>query len=348
MKPSIHILFEHAGDSLPFGCSYIRLLLPLTHPAAGSGFEVTSGTEYQSADIVIVERTWRPATTVREAEALVERIRKDGACFLYAIDDNLLDLEQVAMADKMVVRYLARQADGVLVSTEALRRRFTRLNPTVISIPNTLDERLFGLALEAEGQASGSPGPFTIGYMGTFTHDADLMLIYRALRTVLRRHAGSVEFQLVGGAAQPATLRLFQDLPFRQLTVPTADVAYPKFVHWMLANARWDLALAPLEDTHFNRYKSDIKFLDYSALGMPGLYSQVPSYTGSVRHLETGYLVENTPEAWIKALEHLLADEDLRAGLAARAQSYVFSERTLEHCAWRWREAIQKTCSIER
>jgi glycosyltransferase involved in cell wall biosynthesis len=90
----------------------------------------------------------------------------------------------------------------------------------------------------------------------------------------------------------------------------------------------------------FNRCKSDIKFLDYSALGFPGIYSRVPAYEGTVRHLETGYLVENTPSAWAEALDELLSNNDLRTQLALNAQEYVFSSRTLLQGAIRWREAI--------
>jgi glycosyltransferase involved in cell wall biosynthesis len=109
----------------------------------------------------------------------------------------------------------------------------------------------------------------------------------------------------------------------------------------MKKNMKWDLAIAPLEDTRFNRAKSDIKFLDYSALGIPGIYSQVPIYTETVSHLETGYLAENTPEAWEQALEKLLAEKGLREQLAENARAYVNSARALEHCAIQWRIALQ-------
>ena len=100
-----------------------------------------------------------------------------------------------------------------------------------------------------------------------------------------------------------------------------------------MKNLSWDVGIAPLENTIFNRCKSDIKFLDYSALGFPGIYSRVPSYEGTVQHLETGYLVENTPSAWTEALDVLLANTDLRTQLALNAQEYVFSTRTLQHGA---------------
>jgi glycosyltransferase involved in cell wall biosynthesis len=125
------------------------------------------------------------------------------------------------------------------------------------------------------------------------------------------------------------------------LNPPAVDADYPNFIPWMKKNLNWDIGIAPLEDTVFTRSKSDIKFLDYSALGIPGIYSRVPSYTGTVRHMETGWLAENTPDAWIEALETLVSDVALRTNLAQAAQDYVFSQRTLQHSAYLWQEAIK-------
>ncbi len=108
----------------------------------------------------------------------------------------------------------------------------------------------------------------------------------------------------------------------------------------MIRNIYWDLAIAPLVDNHFSRHKSDLKFLDYSALRIPGIYSRMPVYETSVNHLENGYLASNTPDAWIEALEFLIGDPSLGKDLANNAQQYIFSQRTLEHRATDWQNAI--------
>jgi glycosyltransferase involved in cell wall biosynthesis len=337
----IHIIFEHGIDLKPFGVAYIRDILPLTHPANAEAFQVTHGTGYSSsADVFIIERTWKPNITLPEAEKLVHQIRKDGARLVYSIDDNLLDLETVPLPARSVVRYFCHAADGILVSTESLKDRLHQFNSHIYVLPNTLDERLFtenGKQLPA-GRKTGARK--TIGFMGTFTHDADLMMVLQALRKILRRHIDSVLFQLVGGFSSQTVVRSFQGLPLRVIEPNPLDMAYPNFIPWMMKNLSWDVGIAPLENTIFNRCKSDIKFLDYSALGISGIYSRVPTYEGTVRHLETGYLVENTASAWTEALDELLSNNDLRTQLALNAQEYVFSKRTLLHGAIHWREAI--------
>src|SRR3546814_14721972 len=47
------------------------------------------------------------------------------------------------------------------------------------------------------------------------------------------------------------------------------------------------VGVAPLSDTTFNRSKSDIKFLELAALGIPTIASDVAPYR-SIRHGETG------------------------------------------------------------
>jgi glycosyltransferase involved in cell wall biosynthesis len=109
---------------------------------------------------------------------------------------------------------------------------------------------------------------------------------------------------------------------------------------WFSGRIQWDIAIAPLRDTPFNRCKSDVKFLDYCAIGAAGIYSGVPAYQASVRHLETGWLAENNEAAWVEALEKLLADEPLRQGIAGRASQYLFAERIVARCSHHWLEAL--------
>jgi glycosyltransferase involved in cell wall biosynthesis len=337
----IHIIFEHGVDLKPFGVAYIRDILPLTHPLNAQAFQVTHSRDYAAADVVIMERAWKPGISLQQAEQLVRQARQDGACLVYSIDDNLLDLEQVPLVARQTVSYFCRAAQGILVSTEYLKERLQRLNPRIYLLPNSLDERLFsenGQPLPCPRKAT--DGETVIGFMGTFTHDADLMMVTQALRTVLRQSGPAVQLQIVGGVSNPAVLHLFQGLPVQVLRPSPDEAAYPNFVGWMKKNMAWDIGIAPLEDTRFNRSKSDIKFLDYSALGIPGIYSRVPSYTETVRHLETGWLAEDSPAAWVEALQSLLADAALRCRLAEQAQAYVFAQRTLQHRAVAWQEAL--------
>ncbi|MGQ0600088.1 MAG: glycosyltransferase family 4 protein [Anaerolineales bacterium] len=345
----VHVLYEHGPDLRPHGCSYIRLLQPLRYLAEAGQLRVTAGPEYdQAADVVVVERMWRPhGLTMDAAERLVRLIRRTSARLIYTLDDNLLDLEVdclaqtgVTEAQRQFIRYLAREADGVIVSTTRLSERMQSLNPNTVVVPNAIDERLFAPA-RSLAAPSRRPGRVVIGFMGTYSHDTDLAMIVQPLRAVLRRHRETVELQFVGGVADAKLWQAFDGLPIRLLST-TGHEEYPIFVGWLAQTARWDLGLAPLVDTPFTRCKSDLKFLDYGALGIPGLYSDVPVYSETISHLTTGFLVQNTMRDWAEALEALVTDVLLRRRLAQDAHDYVWSHRMLKQYAHRWPRIIEQ------
>jgi glycosyltransferase involved in cell wall biosynthesis len=109
----------------------------------------------------------------------------------------------------------------------------------------------------------------------------------------------------------------------------------------MRQQLRWDVAIAPLGDDTFTRGKSDLKYLDYAALGIPGVFSDVRPYRETVRHRETGLLAANEPEAWAEALEEVVSDAALRARLAEAATRDVHGHRMLKTNATRWSDAIE-------
>ena len=339
-KLHLHIIYEHGSDLKPFGVAFIRDILPFSHPANAEILHVSYSTDYAPADVVIAERMWKPGVTVEQVYQLVEKARQDHAILIYSIDDNLLDLPGISTEARMVVRYFCREADAILVSTDYLRQRLEHLNQKIFILPNALDERLFtenGTWLQPGRNSSKTQ---VIGFMGTLTHDADLLMALQSLRGILRKHIGRLEIQLIGAISNHSVISAFQGLPVRLLPIEPHDVAYPNFVPWMRKNLNWDIGIAPLENNRFTQGKSDIKFLDYSALGIPGIYSHVPCYEHTVQHLHNGCLVENSPAAWSETLALLLKDKNLRLRLAAAAQEYVIYNRTLQHCAQRWREAI--------
>jgi hypothetical protein len=177
--------------------------------------------------------------------------------------------------------------------------------------------------------------------MGTLTHDDDLMMILPVFQTIWEHHGGEIEFQIVGGVGRVDTLQALQELPVRVVNPRPEETEYPLFMLWFSSHLRWDIAISPLKDTPFNQCKSDIKFLDYSAIRAAGIYSRVPGYESSVRHLETGWLADNEVDAWVEALEELLSDDRLRMQLAQNATRYLYAERILARCAANWSKAIE-------
>jgi processive 1,2-diacylglycerol beta-glucosyltransferase len=341
--PRLLVLYEYSPVGLPHGSAYIRLLQPLTHPSIDGRFYVTPAPVYygQEAEIVLVDRLWRSDCTPEMAAQLASDVRQRGAKLVYQIDDDLLALpgdDPLAAAKREIVATFLREADGVLVSTPALRARYASLNSQIRVVGNALDERLVVKGVSLSGS---DEGRMVLGYMGTLTHDDDLLLLLPALDEASASLTVPLELQIIGGVADAKTLAQLGQLPFPITHLMSPSPEYPQFLPWFTGNVRWDIALAPLRDTPFNRAKSDIKFLDYAALGAPGIYSDLPVYADSVRHGETGLLAANDTASWAAALRSLIEQPALRRELAANARRYLYNERILAVRAADWADALE-------
>ena len=349
----VHILYEYGVDLRPHSSAFIRLLRPLTHPAFSNKIQVSTSLDYngEKVDAVIVDRLWQPYDiSPTMAQELVSEIHDTGAKFIYALDDNFLDLLTLPMSSApswftqkhlWIVKFWLQEADLVIVTTPTLKERFSSLNSNIVIIPNMLDDRLLVNANTISTNTLFPKRRLTIGYMGTLTHNEDLSMITPALQEIGKRYPDSVEFQLVGGVDNLNSLADLNSMIIRQVAPMLGEMEYPLFMLWFTNQLNWDIAIAPLKDTEFNRGKSDLKFLDYSTVGAAGIYSRVPAYQNTVRHQVTGWLTNNTTEDWVNALDTLIAKDNLRKDLAQNALKYLYSERVVPCFVRQWSKTIQ-------
>jgi hypothetical protein len=75
----------------------------------------------------------------------------------------------------------------------------------------------------------------------------------------------------------------------------------------LLERIRPELALVPLPDDHFSRYKSVVKFAEFGHHSTAGIYSRVEPYVSFVREGEDGWLTDNDPGAWRDAITRVLS-----------------------------------------
>lgn len=366
----LHVLYEYGQNRRPFGSASIRLLRPLTHPVFRDNLAVTSGQIYHDTpiDAVIVDRLWRPDISLVAAQQLRAQVSRMGARLFYALDDNFLMLAQEhkdwrPTTDQLqALEFFLAESDGILVTTRFLQETLRTYNSRIIIVPNMLDDRLLNgrgvgsdvytlswkqritrlwYAIRRAGRRWRQSYTL-IGYMGTFSHDDDLLMVLPALQEIWQRYGDAVAFELLGVAARAETHHLLHNLPVRMLQLKPQQVEYPNFMRWFSRRVDWDIAISPLCDTCFNRCKSDIKFLDYSAIGAAGIFSRVPAYAETVRHNETGWLAENTVQAWVEALDNLIRDSTLRRRIATAATRYLYTERIVSRAAGRWLDAFEE------
>jgi glycosyltransferase involved in cell wall biosynthesis len=149
----------------------------------------------------------------------------------------------------------------------------------------------------------------------------DLQVIRDAWIKIEREYGQRVVLEIVGGAQ-------VSELEFGQPYGDYININYPGFVNWLRAQRRWHIGVIPLADTDFNRRKSYIKYLDYAALGVPIICSDIEPYREVARNGENSLIVRNTTEAWYQALKQLIDQDGLRDRLAQAA----FNDLTKYYC----------------
>ncbi len=107
----------------------------------------------------------------------------------------------------------------------------------------------------------------------------------------------------------------------------------------------YDIGLAPLPDEPYYRSKSNNKFREYGACGIAGIYSQNEVYADCVEHEVSGLLVANEASGWHDAIERLIEDEALRAGIRQRAREFVREHYAQEKFDGLFLEQIQAALS---
>ena len=260
------------------------------------------------------------------ADALIRHCREHGITLLYDLDDDLRHIPrdhpdaQLLRPRARLVSRLVRGADAVWVSTPALAATLAELRDDVRVVENGLDERLW----TAGAAAPPRQGPVRILFMGTATHDADFAIVEGALGAT----EVGVRRACVGRTArrqQPRRSAVLGE-PYRHAGA-TPRASYPGFVNW-ITQQHWDIGIAPLADTPFNRCKSAIKTLDYAALGLPVLASDRAVYRGTLADGPGGWLVPDDENAWFVALASLVRDARLRRRLSDGARA-AFAAGTL-------------------
>ena len=333
-RTSIVVVPEQLDNGEFSPCAYIRLLQPLDHPVIGDGFDIVLADAKEAlryaADIVATQRLAVP--DVAAADRLAAHCGRTGSTLVYDLDDDLLhiprDHADAAMLrpKAKVVQRLLRDAGLVFVSTPALAASLKPVRADAVLVPNALDERIW--AAPPEGCLPGRRmrgGPVRLLCMGTATHGADFAMIEPALARLHETFGGRVTIDVLGVSTRA-------DLPdwARRPSVPPGTTAtYPGFVNWITQQEGWDIGLAPLADTAFNRCKSAIKTLDYAALGLAVVASDVAAYHCSLADGLGGMLLPNRAEAWFVALSRLVRDVELRRGLARGAMAAFGADGTL-------------------
>ncbi|MBI3769298.1 MAG: glycosyltransferase [Deltaproteobacteria bacterium] len=216
-------------------------------------------------------------------------------------------------------RYAAtlRACDAFLGSTEPLVAAAARAGARGVVVRNGLGVAELAVAENARHAAAArdpDDAAVRVAYLsGTIMHDLDFALVEPALAALLHEHPRT-RLLLVGylrtGPALASLSHRIERLPF---------LSWPRLFATL---ADVDVNLAPLGADAFSNAKSEVKYLEAAALGIPTVASPTSAFRHAIRHGANGLLAA-TADTWHAALTTLVADPGLRRRLGNAAHADV-------------------------
>jgi GT2 family glycosyltransferase len=326
-KPNICVLVP-GGKEKGESSTYIRLIYPFEQlndkvnvtimPLA---FKLDDVKEF---DICIIQRN---AIDDLDKIKKILTLLNENSVKLVVDNDDALGITNAHKNNPYMIKMqkimdvLLNNADMIWYSTHQLAEFYNvKKCDKQYVIPNALNEKLWSNKKLVKKEV-GKKIKFV--YMGTSTHDDDFYsLIYPAFQKLHQVHANSFELTIIGSVRKRP-----EDKWIKFADLPERFIKYPEFVEWFLDNSDFDVGLSPLVDNDFNNCKTDIKFLDYLAIGCVPMLSDVRAYSRQ-DIVEYAIVVDNNK--WHQELVKIIQDRSILDNKRNMDSfSYLWKERSL-------------------
>lgn len=273
--------------------------------------------------------------------------------FITEIDDNIFDVPSGNVAahpyqPNSEVEWVAEKqiemSDALICSTQFLLDKIKGMFPDKPSylIPNSLDFDIWDKLTFKDGGLPPKPeGTIRIGYTGCSNHRKDLELIREPMSAILKEFPNVQFFITPQPEPGGGFFAGWPDLPNMGFVAKWVGInEYPQFLKsWDL-----DIGIAPLQDNDFNRSKSNLRWLEYSAIHIPTVASRVYPFKYSIKDGEDG-LIANTSQQWYDALKRLILDAPKRKAVGEAAYERVKRDFNMDTTARRYAEILSEiTC----
>ncbi len=316
-------------------------------------------------DVVVFGRAY---PDVFDPVKWMKEFKRRGKRVIYDMDDDFWEVAShnpsklVSNALKLQYEGMIKEADAVITPSNVLAKKFKKyFKKKVYICPNGVDVMSIGpggeMLVSAYNERPHQDKPLTIGYMGASSHYKDLQLIGEVISELSDKY--DFLFTIYGLESIPMEAAMYYhrknlrmnfmpeknemlrsaiDFQEQLKNVKLMHIPFmpPELHPTVLSKCDFDIGIAPLEDTVFNRGKSCVKYYEYASVGTPVLASDVLPYSEEVT-----YLAKNTKKDWYKKLEKLITDEKFRNDLAKQQQEWVKKNRSLEAIGLPWEIALQ-------
>ena len=258
----------------------------------------------RSFDILLLHRT-----IDFHAQELVKIARRNGKCVVFLMDDDLLTFHELSKEFSYLapgapcrgsLEALICEADLVITYSQLMQESVVSLNPRNVRLETNIQERWLANVEVKVAQLSGGKNvsarpSVKIGFAGGGARKEEFAVLWPAIVAASRQLKEQAEFHFWG----------FTPNDLEQLESPSYcegfTYSYDEYLGRLTALG-FDVMIAPLfAEFKAKRAKCPIKFLECTAAGAIGVFSDVEPYQ-VVQDGQTGFKCTNTVEAWTDAI----------------------------------------------
>lgn len=243
---------------------------------------------------------------------------------VFGQDDIVFSIPQKSAARKHFgkdtkarVRKAVSLCHRAIVTTEPIAEAMRSMVDDIRVMPNYLERSRWGDLQPPRNERR----KLRVGWAGAQQHQGDLEFIL----PVVEATANEVDWIFMGMC--PPKLRYH--VAEAQNAVPFDQ--YPA----ALAALDLDLAIAPLELNRFNTAKSNLRLLEYGAVGYPVIATDVLPYQNA-----PVTRVPNNPQAWIKAIRDHVHELEATRVAGEQLREWVLSNWMLDQHLDEWLRAL--------
>ena len=283
-----------------------------------------------------------------DIEKFIQLAKENNKATFYDIDDLVFDLEytnQIKYLDTLNDDEKSLYNDGVvrmgktlslcdygIASTNRLQKEMAKKLKDVIINRNVASEAMVQYSEKALNTINKEEDKIVIGYLsGTITHNDDFKMIMPIIVKLLKKYP-QVYLKIGGLLDIPEEMEEVKD---KIITTPfTSWKKLPEVI------CSLDINTAPIEDNIFNEAKSENKWTEAALVKVPTVASDVGAFKDVIEDGVTGFLCKNNQE-WMKKLERLIENKELREEIGQNAYDRVKSNHTTLQTGYELKRFIQ-------
>ena len=339
------------------GCNYVRIFQPAWELGWGCNYDGLSNNSAKSPKQVSQELmnsniiTFHRPNTI-ESHKIAFELKKQGKKIVFDNDDTfqidkshpmyyLSSKSKVERKLKEVNDLLynfIHNSDLVTTTTQVLAEEYKKYNPNVVVLPNCVNPDDW-----AEEPQRNTGNKIRIGVIGSIVYSQEFEVIKEQLRILdTDNRLTIVVFGLPEEKNRTKLVNEVFNKEFEFWTslknIERVDCVDMEHYFDTLDNLKLDMAIMPRSENHFNRCKSNLKFLEVSMLEIPTIAQGFKDSPYEELTNDISIKVTNNSK-WLDAIMDLANNKDKRIRIGKAAKQYVLNNHTIQKNAYRWEEA---------